>query len=775
MKLNVLDFVVGEGWNIINLHADQEVIGRAGTKLRANNAWISLFEENKGKNTVTKKNCGGGITVEDCYKSGFSAKAIVNTVENNFAATIKMELVNGTKESIILNSLRIFNFTPGNLHFRQTEKLKVYADSGSGHFTGVVDMDQNGPHYDEERKSFLPDEDRKELIPFFERDKETAFHNSAGGISLLYSHKDTTAFVLSTLTWKRCSSNVIWCYDGLKKKLVGWASCNFAGYELKPGESIQSETFFVGLYSDPLKALEEYASISAKEMKISNLPLVAPLGWCSWYAGYSSTEIGEWNIIANAKGVKNLFPDYGFKYIQADLGWNLGCNPGDWTKTNERFPHGLQWLSDRIREEGLELGLWLAPFNVAESSQVFQEHPEYMVKNSEGKPKSDYKWFWPPQENLYYLDPTHPGAQKWLKNTLLKLRKVGVHYWKLDFILCIAYSDTDTVYYNNRLIKGAEVYRTGLALIEETLKGDYIYWCSNAVNLGFGTGSTSMTAVDIGPPGFSRCRNEAKDSGELELFRSTIATLASRYFLHKKLSFTNPDVVEVRGDYEEAKIRLSLVGLSGGQTFLGDIISKCRDAQMLTKCLPAYGTAARPVDLFYNTYPKSYPKIWHLHVNTDWGGWEVVGIFNLERKSDTIELKFNELGLSADKEYMISEFWEQKFLGLENKSCTVKVPPISMKLLLVKEVPKTPWVFFTDMHYTQGGVELVNVRYDKNKKTLSGQAIRQKGATGIITVYMPSGYKCENPDMLANGNLLHLDLDFSKNKKTNWQVKFIHL
>jgi len=768
---NVLVFDADKGWGIINPHAGGARIGEASTVLRINNAWMPLFKEKAGENTVVVSRRDGKTIVEDCRNNGFVVRAVVEQAGKDSASAIQIEIINGTEEIVVLNSLRLFDFAPGNLFFKHPEKLKVYVDSGSGHPVCVVDMDSDGPYYDEEKKEFLADEDRDELALLLEGKTKMALHNSAGGVSLLYDSETKTALILSVLTWLRCSSNVVWCYKLNDRELSGWGSCNFAGYELMPGESIQSEKFFIGLYSDPLKALEEYADISAATMKINNLPAKTPLGWCSWYAGYGSDEIGEWNILANAKGIKRLFPAYDFKYIQVDYGWEFKNICGHWTETNERFPHGLKWLSDKIREMGYRLGIWMAPFIVLESSPLFREHPEYMVKNRDGKPKTKHKWYWLPHDNIYTLDPTHPGAREWLRNTLSTLREMGVRYWKLDFILPTSRNDGDTVYYDKKMVKGAEVYRAGLFLIEETLKGDYIYWCSNALNLGFGTGSTSMTASDIGTPGFSRCRNESADSVTLEMFRLIATTLISRYFLHNKLSVINPDVVEIRGDYEEAKIRLSLVVLSGGQTFLGDAISTCQDSQMLTKCLPAYGVAARPVDLFRNTYPESYPKIWHLHVKTTWGEWEVIGIFNLGRKTEKTKLSFAEIGLRSSEEYLVSEFWGQKFLGLKKGELTVELAPISMKLVLIKKVPQTPMVFFTDMHCTQGGVELADVSYDKTKNILSGKALRQKGGKGRITVYVPDGYECNHSASRIHDNLMHLDLIFNNNEE-DWQVKF---
>ena len=141
------------------------------------------------------------------------------------------------------------------------------------------------------------------------------------------------------------------------------------------------------------------------------------------------------------------------------------------------------------------------------------------------------------------------------------------------------------------------------------------------------------------------------------------------------------------------------------------------------------------------------------------------------KKTEKTKLSFAEIGLRSSEKYLVSEFWEQKFLGLKKGDLTVELAPISMKLLLIKKVPQTPAVFFTDMHCTQGGVELADVIYDKTKNILSGKALRQKGGKGRITVYVPNGYECDHAVSQIHDNLLHLDLIFNNNEE-DWQVKF---
>lgn len=742
------------------------------TRLWMNNCWVPLFRQ--GPQGIVRQLHEGRETFVFEEKSGkIAASLSINHPKDSRYCVLQLKLKNLSNSPISLGPLHLIEFADVICPARGTRGVKVFVDSGGGWWAGVVDITSSSPF--KEQWELLPEEDKQMVRKLKGKNIESGFHNSSGGISALYEPENKSALIAGFLTFNRTANNVTWLYREKEEFLYGWAGCNFAGFHLKPHESIFSEKLFLGFYDSPLSGLEEYAAEAAKAMKVK-LPKVPPMGWCSWYA--YRFKINEKNTAANAKLIKKHFPGYPFSYIQVDHGWQYKNTCGYWTETNERFPRGIGWLADKLDKTGFKLGLWLGVFTVLESSPLFKEHPEYLIKNRTGKPKPmPYRWAWPPQDRVYYLDPTHPGTQKFIRETFAYLRKAGARYWKIDFTWGIALNDPDAVYYDKTMVKGAEIYRKGLSLIEETLKGDYIYWCSNPLNLGFGLGSTSMSACDIGNTGFSLAKKVEGRTENLDFFLRNATTIISRYFLHKKLVLLNPDVVEVGkpGDYEEAKIRLSLVAFSGGQVFLGDDLTllKDRDWNLLSRCIPPLGEAARPVDLFEHTYPSSYPHIWHLPVKADWGKWDMAGLFNLAKKSTEITVDFSALNLKKDKDYLVFEFWSKKFLGRAQNSVRIKMSPVTTKLLLFKEVPAHPIVLSTDMHFSQGGVELEDVIYDGNTQTLKGTARRQTGAKGNIFIFLPSFYEVKEtvPVIRKQKDVIALPVDFKKSA-VKWEVKF---
>lgn len=148
----------------------------------------------------------------------------------------------------------------------------------------------------------------------------------------------------------------------------------------------------------------------------------SPRVWCSWYSLYK--EINEEKIRHILKGLGNL----PFDVIQIDDGWQIAT--GDW-KPNTKFPSGMDGLADVIRATGRKAGLWMAPLSISESSTIYREHPEWLLRGLDDKPlSSGYEW----GGYTYALDATHPGAGEWLTDTIQTVIGWGYEYLKLDFL-----------------------------------------------------------------------------------------------------------------------------------------------------------------------------------------------------------------------------------------------------------------------------------------------------------------------------------------------------
>lgn len=190
-------------------------------------------------------------------------------------------------------------------------------------------------------------------------------------------------------------------------QLQGW-------YESGSGE------WFVARGNE-LEIFEQYASLLGERFGKAT-PKPAPRVWCSWYSFYK--EINEKKI----QGVLKSLGDLPFDVVQIDDGWQVA--PGDWTP-NEKFPNGMDGIAADIRATGRKAGLWLAPLCVGETSSIYRDHPDWLIKGFDGKPvHAGFEW----GGNVYALDATHPEAAQWLENVIQTVVGWGYEYLKLDFL-----------------------------------------------------------------------------------------------------------------------------------------------------------------------------------------------------------------------------------------------------------------------------------------------------------------------------------------------------
>lgn len=67
---------------------------------------------------------------------------------------------------------------------------------------------------------------------------------------------------------------------------------------------------------------------------------------------------------------------------------------GDWVVDTDKLPHGIQGLCDAAKERNIKFGIWIEPEMVVTQSELYEQHPEYVVK----APKRD-------------IQPTRGGTQ----------------------------------------------------------------------------------------------------------------------------------------------------------------------------------------------------------------------------------------------------------------------------------------------------------------------------------------------------------------------------
>lgn len=101
----------------------------------------------------------------------------------------------------------------------------------------------------------------------------------------------------------------------------------------------------------------------------------------NWEATYFDFDTEKlWDIAEKAKecGIEMLVMDDGWFGHREDDSTSLG----DWVVNEEKLPGGLKRLTDGVKERGLKFGIWLEPEMVSPDSDLYREHPDWIIGQS---------------------------------------------------------------------------------------------------------------------------------------------------------------------------------------------------------------------------------------------------------------------------------------------------------------------------------------------------------------------------------------------------------
>lgn len=485
-----------------------------------------------------------------------------------------------------------------------------------------------------------------------------------------------------------------------------------------PGADLASECVAISVGKDYLHQFDTYGSLirTLHHARVSAPPL---LGWWSWTAYYFGLNEGA--ALTNAQWLSEHLKQYGYNVFHIDEGYQYAR--GEYvTPDASLFPQGLTPMEYKIRGLGLVPGIWTAPFEVSERSSVYQQHPDWLVKNAQGKPipaghVTDHK------DQLYMLDTTNPGAQQYLRETYAKLvRQWDLHYIKMDFM-----DDSAIEGYRYKPHTTAmEAQRIGLQIIRDTV-GDDVYLDKD--------GSVMMTPVGIVDYG-----RISQDTGHSFGASKDAATgVAARYYMNRNYFVADPDAFTVstqritdhswhEGGHpltmDEAKASIALSAVSGGMLEIGDNLTSLQNAPDRVALIEnrdlidmvRLGQASRPVDLMTYSESDGQPSIFYLKESDR---QSILTVFNWTEQPTHHSIALADLGLSASGNYTITSSLDQN-APVPASSGTVQfdLPAHSVQMLKI-----------VDQSHPVGTLDLTAEAPDSGKagETLSFSAHAQTG------------------------------------------------
>lgn len=549
------------------------------------------------------------------------------------------------------------------------------------------------------------------------------------------------------------------------------------GTELGPGQMISAGTFVFHVGPDPYAALEGYADIMGIANNARHHAIVN--GWCSWF--YTYEWISEEEVLRNAVYAARYLKPFGLEYVQIDEGFQR--YHGEW-EGNERFPHGMKWLADRIKDYGLKPGIWLAPFIISEPTEVFRKHPDWLLQNAEGEPMRVGPW--PSEESewarnevpkRYCLDISHPEAQKWFYDLFDTVaNRWGYEMFKIDFV---AWSVLSAQRYHDTAFTPAMAYRKGMQIIRDAIgPHKHINDCGpGPVTVGL---IDSMRIELDQNYGFS----EAAWKQYFLDASSSAPAAAKRYGFHRRTWINDADHVCMQLlPLPQAQAAATLIALSGGNVISGDRLADLDPSRLeiLRKVFPSCGEAARPIDLL----DSDRHTIFALRIRKSFGEWTVLGCFNPSLTETVLKsIPLDRLGLSPKKTFIAYDFWMERLFGEITGSLELTVQPGSVTLLALHEKKAVPQVISTDRHVLQGAFETEDVRWIDATGTLRGISAGVRDSAYNVMIYQPEAIQwtqggrslCRDFDHYSvkpvGSHLLRVRLKFKEMEKIRWEIPF---
>lgn len=180
-----------------------------------------------------------------------------------------------------------------------------------------------------------------------------------------------------------------------------------------------------------LNGNEEYVFNTYFKLMNIEKPRVKPMtGYTSWYNHYQN--ISEDIILDNLTGISDFNPK--LDIFQIDDGYQTAV--GDWLSIDKnKFKNGLKPIVQNIKSKGLIPGLWLAPFVCEKNSEIYKNHNDWLLKDSNGyNVAGGSNW-----SGFFALDISLKEVQNYIRNVFdIVLNDWGFELVKLDFLYAVA-------------------------------------------------------------------------------------------------------------------------------------------------------------------------------------------------------------------------------------------------------------------------------------------------------------------------------------------------
>lgn len=505
-------------------------------------------------------------------------------------------------------------------------------------------------------------------------------------------------------------------------------------YERKCYTCTLTKDSFVSLKENVLA--DEYC-FDYKKINKNSTFAKPPAGWMTWYA--TKFDACEGAVLDNVNWQKENLKDYGANVIWVDWEWYHDSLEGirdDGVDTFHpdpvRYPNGLKYVADKIREAGFTPALWIGFTHDCSVNDYAKENPEIVLL---------HKQSWCGQ---YFYDFTHPKyLNEFLPKALSQIFDWGYEAIKFDTLpLCTRYHEENHEKMYDPSLSTKEAYRQLIRKTRELIGEDmYMLSCSCPKD------SSLLYAADM----FDAAR-VGEDIFEWNEFLKEGVDRALKFQpLNNIVLYADPDNVILREEFNtlnQAKSRAYFVSMLGLPLNFGDYLPRLPSERVdiLKQCLPTLDI--HPKNII--STKRNGTIVTNLAINVPWDTYNVVSIFNTtdENAEKTIDFT-KDLGLNS-QDYLIFDYTSKQFIGKQN-CLTAVLDPHETKVFCIRKYKDAIQLLSTSRHISQGAAEIESVTDTADKMCIKSLLI--KDTPYEIYLYVPTDTKvtCTDCDIADVG------------------------
>lgn len=206
------------------------------------------------------------------------------------------------------------------------------------------------------------------------------------------------------------------CFEHDASGVTAWVDVRTGGTGVElGGRKLLACTFVCEHYEgmSEFKAAKEFCKVMCTDPILPKAPVYGSNNWYYAYGNSSYDEImTDASLIAELAGQNENKP-----YMVIDDGWSVKSCCGPWIP-NEKYGD-MKKVADEFKAKGLKPGIWFRPLHDA---VAYAEHPNWRIKRRVNN-----------EDKLFYLDPTNPEVQQYLRENIRTIIGWGYELIKHDF------------------------------------------------------------------------------------------------------------------------------------------------------------------------------------------------------------------------------------------------------------------------------------------------------------------------------------------------------